>query len=106
MKCELCQKNDATQKHHLIPQCVVQKINPASPLKSRKINLCDPCHKEIHNCLILHIEATKNYEPFTKIEAMRYKILKDYMKTKYPTIFDEWKKIYTEMIKEESLKVE
>ena len=69
--CELCQRaNMKLTFHHLIPRKMhskkyVQKVHPNIELNRYGINLCIPCHKQLHK-LFTHRElALEYYSPET-----------------------------------------
>ena len=49
MKCKLCEKNETTSRHHLVPKNIIAKINPNSKLKAITVGLCGDCHRWVHS---------------------------------------------------------
>jgi len=104
VKCKLCEKNEATSKHHVIPKNVIKQINPDSKIKDIVIRLCDDCHEHIHFAYLNHLIMTKRMDGYNRFNSVKYIVLKDYLKSKYKKIYSEffiyWKKFVDDSMKE------
>jgi hypothetical protein len=106
--CKLCKSNENLQKHHIIPQSIIKKINPNSELKQFKIWLCEKCHREVHNSFLIHYQMSYKIGNFSNVEILNYYLLKIFLLSKYYKIWNEFKefkkenfkKILDELVKE------
>lgn len=95
-ECKICEKEKATQMHHLIPKSIVRKINPESRMKDMLVSICDTCHKAIHFHYLEHIMIESKWNVEDKFGSMKYHMLKKFMKAKYPNIWKDWRDYYKE----------
>jgi len=101
--CKLCEKDYACSKHHIIPKSIVKKINPDSKLKDTILVLCENCHKEVHYSFVNHLIMTKRISGYNKLNAISYLVLKSFLRAKYITIWNEYRKHFKNFL-EESMK--
>jgi len=103
IKCKLCGKNEATRKHHPIPKNVIKAINPESELKNLTIKLCNKCERECHYAFLRFLIDSQMHDGYNRYSAIKYWILKKWLKNCYLKVWKKWQKFYKPII-EESLK--
>lgn len=94
-KCELCKQEAPIQKHHYIPQMVLNELK--IPTTKYIIWICDKCHHLCHNHILTHISVQGQLAPMGKYHAVRYLLLKKYLETNHNQAikqFNEWYKSY------------
>ena len=102
IQCKLCKKEvEKLQKHHLIPQCVVKEIDKNNKEFNKFIIfVCDDCHQKIHNAFITHLVMTGKIKGFSKMRAIEYNLIKDFLFEKDPRIWEEYKGYKKEVLNE------
>jgi hypothetical protein len=89
--CELCEKPEEVHEHHLVPKNVLKLRNPNSKLYQLKVNVCHECHKEIHNAFLNHLISLQKFDGYNRIEAIKYLVLKQFLKRdKHKKVWEEW----------------
>ena len=105
-RCELCGKEtEKLSRHHLIPRAVKQRIGDYDPRwREASIQLCRRCHGSVHECFIDHLAHREKGE-FSRLDALKYVCLKEFLEVKYPEILQQWRNIFKGLVIEEGTKI-
>ena len=98
-KCELCNTtNVEIERHHTIPQKILKEYGKMQGHGKYIVRICHSCHQRLHNFLLEHLINGHRDGRMSAFAAMRYYVMKKYLKAYHPDALKGFESFFKEFI--------